>query len=101
MRRSSFNFFLMNPLEPRLRFRVTGCFNALAIQQDEHLLRVLHYVERNPVRAGLVERPERWPWFSAHFWREGDRQPNYHHLGPFLRPSAWLEFVGQPLRAGE
>jgi REP-associated tyrosine transposase len=31
--------------------------------QFEH---IRTYVERNPVTAGLVERPEDWPWSSAH-----------------------------------
>lgn len=30
-----------------------------------HLLRALVYVERNPVRAGLVTRPEEYHWSSA------------------------------------
>src|SRR5262249_26056321 len=78
-----------------------GRFKAFAIQQDENLLTVLRYVGRNPVRAGLVERPERWPWSSARFWRDGERRPDYLPLGPVLRPSAWLEFVGQPHSVGE
>jgi len=28
-------------------------------------LRAIRYVERNPVRAGLVARPSDWPWSSA------------------------------------
>jgi REP element-mobilizing transposase RayT len=27
---------------------------------------LLFYIENNPVRAGLVERPELWPFSSAH-----------------------------------
>jgi putative transposase len=27
--------------------------------------RVRHYIERNPVTAGLVKNPEDWPWSSA------------------------------------
>ena len=41
-----------------------GRFKAFPIQEDEHLLVVLRYIERNPLRAGLVERAERWPWSS-------------------------------------
>ncbi len=33
-----------------------GRFKAFPIQEDDHLLTVLRYVERNPVRANLVER---------------------------------------------
>lgn len=32
---------------------------------DAHLWSAVRYVERNPVRAGLVERAEDWPWSSA------------------------------------
>ena len=32
---------------------------------EEHLWQAVRYVERNPVRAGLVRRAERYPWSSA------------------------------------
>lgn len=32
---------------------------------QRHLWIALRYVERNPVRANLVERPEQWQWSSA------------------------------------
>jgi len=40
-----------------------------------HLWAAVRYVERNPVRAGLVGRPEDWPWSSAraHLGLEADR----------------------------
>ena len=41
-----------------------GRFKAFPIQQDEHLLTVLRYVERNPLRANLVRRAEAWRWSS-------------------------------------
>ncbi len=41
-----------------------GRFKAFPIQQDEHFLRVLRYVERNALRANLVRRAEDWPWSS-------------------------------------
>jgi len=34
---------------------------------DAHLWVAIRYVERNPVRAGLVERAEDYPWSSAAF----------------------------------
>ena len=42
-------------------FCLSGTF---PIQQDEHLLSVVRYVERNPLRAGLVERAQDWRWSS-------------------------------------
>jgi REP-associated tyrosine transposase len=41
-----------------------GRFGATLIQADEHLLEAIRYVVQNPVRAGLVERIEQWPWTS-------------------------------------
>ncbi len=41
-----------------------GRFKAFPVQKDAHLLAVLRYVERNPVRAGLVDRSEDWRWSS-------------------------------------
>jgi len=32
---------------------------------ERHLWEGLRYVELNPVRAGMVEQPEQWPWSSA------------------------------------
>lgn len=35
------------------------------IMDEVYLLACTRYVELNPVRAGLVKRPEAWPWSSA------------------------------------
>jgi putative transposase len=33
------------------------------------------YVHNNPVRRGLVSRPEEWPWSSCHAWETGVDSP--------------------------
>ncbi len=35
------------------------------IRSEPELWRIIRYVERNPVGAGLVTRQEDWPWSSA------------------------------------
>jgi len=35
------------------------------VRSGRELERIRTYIERNPVTAGLVERPEDWPWSSA------------------------------------
>ena len=35
------------------------------VMDEPHLLAAARYVELNPVRAKLVERPREWPWSSA------------------------------------
>lgn len=42
-----------------------GRFKAVLVQTDGHLLELARYVALNPVRAGLADRPQDWPW-SAH-----------------------------------
>ncbi|MBY0526977.1 MAG: hypothetical protein K2R98_26525 [Gemmataceae bacterium] len=37
-----------------------GRFKAFPMAEDEHLLAVLRYIERNPLRAKLTRRAERW-----------------------------------------
>lgn len=41
-----------------------GRFKSFPIQQDEHLLTVCRYVERNPRRANLVKSARHWRWSS-------------------------------------
>lgn len=41
-----------------------GRYRALLIGSDEHLLAALAYIVRNPVQAGICERPGDWPWSS-------------------------------------
>ena len=48
-----------------------GRYKSFAAEGGKHLLAVLKYVERNPVRAGLVKRAEHWPWSSAGLWGSG------------------------------
>jgi len=35
------------------------------IMEENHLLACTRYIELNPVRASLVNKPEDWPWSSA------------------------------------
>jgi putative transposase len=34
------------------------------VRTDGEFWRLKHYIERNPVKAGLVRSPEEWPWSS-------------------------------------
>jgi putative transposase len=44
------------------------------VRDDDELERVVQYIRANPVKAGLVERPEQWFWCSCHdrFLLDGD-----------------------------
>lgn len=43
-----------------------GRYKSFLVQEDFHLLTVLKYIERNPVRAKLSKAAEDWRWGSAH-----------------------------------
>jgi putative transposase len=67
-------------------------FQAVGVKDPIHLLDVWRYVERNPVKAGLVERAEEWHWSSAASQRLGRRDLVLDD-GPVSRPPEWLAIV--------
>jgi putative transposase len=79
-----------------------GRFKAFPIQQDDHLLSVLRYVERNPARAKSlgIRKAQRWPWSSLSVPRPEQVVPQLH-AGPVPRPSNWLEWVNEPQNEAE
>jgi putative transposase len=46
------------------------------VRNNREFEHIVHYIERNPVRAGLVQNLEEWPWSSAakkfENWQVGD-----------------------------
>jgi len=82
-----------------------GRFKHFPIESDEHLLTVLRYVERNPLRANLVTCAEEWLWSSARHWtkagQEAADRPSFLEVGPVARPRDWLAWVNQAVTAGE
>src|SRR6478735_1389213 len=72
-----------------------GRFKAFLIQQDHHLLTVMRYVERNALRAQLVERAEDWNWGSL-AWRSARNAPVAICESPVPLPSYWRHLVNEP-----
>ncbi len=84
-----------------------GRFKSFPVQQDEHLLTMLRYVERNALSAKLVKRAERWRWGSLWRWEnrrssEG-RDPALPVLSdwPIDRPRRWKQIVNTALNDKE
>jgi putative transposase len=73
-----------------------GRFKSFPVETSEYLLTVCRYVERNPVRAGLVERAEHWPWSSAASSKNAGLHP-----WPIPRPERWAEWVNADERLEE
>jgi putative transposase len=74
-----------------------GRFKAFPVEEDEHLLVVLRYIERNPLRAGLVERAEAWPWSSLKWLNSREAAPVKLESGTISRGSDWVEGVNAPM----
>jgi putative transposase len=73
-----------------------GRFKSFPVQDDGHLMAVCRYVERNPLRAGLVARAEDWRWSS--FWRRTAGDESARPLlaaGPRPIPADWLAHVNR------
>jgi putative transposase len=77
-----------------------GRFKAFPIQADEHLLTVLRYVERNPLRAGMVERADAWRWSSLPL-RSMKSAPAILSAGPTKLPKGWTAIVNRPQREAD
>ena len=58
------------------------------LERDAHLLEVVRYIVLNPVRAGLCEAPEEWPWSSYRATVGAEPCP------PFLTVSTVLGLFG-------
>lgn len=70
-----------------------GRFKAFPTQGDEHLLTIMRYIERNPLRAGLVDRAEAWPWSSLRWVAAPERAPVRLEPGTVPRGALWVEGV--------
>jgi putative transposase len=72
-----------------------GRFKSFPIEGDEHFYRVVRYVERNALRAGLVDRAEDWLWGSLQQRARKARGPLLTEW-PLPEPSDWIEQVNLP-----
>ncbi len=73
-----------------------GRFKSFPVQSDEHFLTVCRYVERNALRAGLVDRAEDWRWGSLGARRAGDGDRPALTRWPIERPRDWTARVNRP-----
>lgn len=61
---------------------------------DAHLYAAVRYVERNPVRAGLVRRAETYPWSSARAHAAGTADPLLSVGCPLVETIAdWADYL--------
>lgn len=77
-----------------------GRFKSFPVETDDHFYALTRYVERNALRANLVESAEAWRWGSL--WRRG------HPAGrpllsawPLPEPQGWQTMVDEPQTEAE
>lgn len=71
-----------------------GPYKSFLVEDDKHLLSVLKYIERNPVRAKLVKRAEDWRWGSAYRRiRGGAKERQILSQAPTDLPSNYATWV--------
>jgi putative transposase len=68
-----------------------GRFKAQLVESGSYLHTLLRYVALNPVRAGMVERPEEYRWSSYRWLAAFDEAPEW------FQPGAILESFGPDL----
>jgi putative transposase len=64
-----------------------GRYKSPLIEKESYFLECGRYIEQNPLRAGIVQNVEDYPWSSFHYYAYGkpdelvDRDPYYNELG--------------------
>lgn len=72
-----------------------GRYKAFLVQDDDHVVTVCRYVERNPLRAGVVTTAADWPYGSlAQLHRRGPAR--LLDPWPLPRPAGWAGAVDRP-----
>ena len=81
-----------------------GRYKAVLVEGDSHLLEVMRYIHRNPLRAGFVEQLDDYPWSSHLGYLSLAKRRNWLHRDFLLamlstekrrQKLAYLDFVAQ------
>ena len=74
-----------------------GRFKSFAVETDDHFLKVCRYVERNALRANLVDRAEQWRWCSLCHRESGSSfAQRLLNEWPVDRVDNWVNWVNEP-----
>lgn len=77
-----------------------GRFKSFIVQEDDHLLMVLRYVEGNPVRANIVSSVKDWKWSSYQKRYQKVKDPLLTDP-PMGLPDNWQKYVDEPMTLKE
>jgi putative transposase len=68
-----------------------GRFHSIPVETDTYFTTVSRYIHLNPVRAGIVDRPEDYPWSNYRTLIRGEKDP-------LADPSELLAYFGEDPR---
>lgn len=73
-----------------------GSYKVIQIFKTNHLLLLCRYIHANPVLAGLVDTPEKWPFSDYGKWivHEDDKSQNSFFDEYIYNTKDYVEFVG-------
>ena len=74
-----------------------GTYKSNICQNDQHFLQLARYVERNPLRANLVQKAEDWQWSSV--WRREfgtEVEKQLLDEWPYTIPKNYLNIINEP-----
>lgn len=69
-----------------------GRYKNMIVEKGNYHQKLGGYIERNPVRAGLVEDPKDWPWSSYRFYAFGEPMRLKIKIGGVER---WVDLVDE------
>jgi len=70
------------------------------VMDDAYLLQTLHYVENNPVKAGIVKNAWDYLWSSARSHVNGTQDPLLSHCPVISTMEDWKEYLIKPQTEG-
>lgn len=71
------------------------------METEDYFYRLIRYVERNALRAHLVERAEAWRWSSLRRAERDDPAFPILSAWPLPRPANWIQLVNEPQTEAE
>jgi REP element-mobilizing transposase RayT len=94
----------------RCKYRLVGSifqgrYKAIVVEKDEYLLVLSAYIHLNPVKAGMVKKPEEYFWSSYGSYIGKSKPPSFLYvseiLAKFKRKSAYGQYVISFLEDGK
>jgi len=72
-----------------------GRYKSLCVEKQGYLLELSRYIHLNPVRAGIVKKPEEYSWSSYRFYAGKEKRPEW------LKMEWLLQEYGKTLRIAQ